>query len=53
MPRYPLNRPILRTSERLLVKFAVVGLAALGGMVECAALWRARLSSQITTLRQS
>lgn len=37
---------------RQLFKLAVLSLAALGGLVECAALLRARLASQIALVRQ-
>lgn len=42
-----------RQLGRQVFKIAVISLAALGGLVECAALLRARLSGQVTGLRQS
>ncbi len=38
---------------RQFFKLAVLSLAALGGLVECAALLRARLASQIALTRQA
>jgi hypothetical protein len=49
MHRSTLARPIGRQA----FKIAVISLAALGGLVECAALLRARLSMQLMALRQS
>jgi hypothetical protein len=45
MAHHPLGRQVF--------KIAVISLAALGGLVECAALLRARLSGQVSGLRQS
>jgi len=38
---------------RQVFKVAVLSLAALGGLVECAALLRARLAGQISVVRQN
>ncbi|HEX5355175.1 MAG TPA: hypothetical protein VFW93_03085 [Aquabacterium sp.] len=48
MHRSHMSRPIGRQA----FKVAVITLAALGGLVEYAALLRVRLSSQLTALRQ-
>ncbi len=48
MHRPTLARPIGRQA----FKIAVISVAVLGGLVECAALLRVRLSSQLLALRQ-
>ncbi len=45
MARYTVNRQMF--------KVAVLGVAVLGGLVECAALLRARVSMQWSALRES
>ncbi len=41
-----------RTLEKQAFKIALIGVAALGGLVEYAALLRVRLSTQLAAIRQ-